>query len=44
MIDLSEINKKVNDTILNCKEDGYHRYNKDKDIYDNKYTDYVIRG
>ena len=28
MIDLSGINEKVDNTILNCKEDGYHRHKK----------------
>ena len=44
MIDLSEINEKVNDTILNCKEDGYHRYKKEKDIIANQYKDKIIKS
>lgn len=44
MIDLSGINEKVNDTILNCKEDGYHRYKKEKDIIANQYKDNIIKS
>lgn len=44
MIDLSGINEKVNDTILNCKEDGYHRYKKEKDIIANQYKDKIIKS
>lgn len=44
MIDLSEINEKVNDTILNYKEDGYHRYKKEKDIIANQYKDKIIKS
>lgn len=44
MIDLSEINEKVNNTILNCKEDGYHRYKKEKDIIANQYKEKIIKS
>lgn len=44
MIDLSGINEKVNDTILNCQEDGYHRYKKEKDIIANQYKDKIIKS
>lgn len=44
MIDLSRINEKVNDTISNCKEDGYHRHKKEKDIIANQYKEKIIKN
>lgn len=43
MIDLSKINEKVNNTILNCKEDGYHRHKTEKDKVANEYREKIIK-
>lgn len=43
MIDLSGINEKVDNTILNCKEDSYHRHKKEKDIIANQYNEKLIK-
>lgn len=44
MIDLSGINEKGDDTILNCKEDGYHRHKVEKDKVANQYKEKIIKS